>query len=362
MKRELNSNDDYSIASEKKRSRTMTGSVHESPWHQRSLRLACPFYVLSPDRFKSVKACSGLGFLEISRLKEHLYRCHSSRRILCARCRLSFDDEKDLDAHYKQPEACDVTRETSREVLAEGIDGAATCLLRSRKRTSAHTNDQKWYEIWGILFPHRPRPESPYMKPSSPSQYFKTKDIDDISQFLAVELPMVISKTMGQDGQIPVTYLCKFLPEILHNIMRHYLQISGSGHTLVEEAQSLDQHYGRLPATPASSSSDSECALLDVTKMMAPCEDSLQSITGASFCHSPQHMCEQKMIHGGFDKYDTGVPMAQGLELPWSLPWGDKPYDLILTDDLCYELPTISSTTLSTAGPPSSHTDQYTNL
>jgi hypothetical protein len=158
-------NCDSSKDARSKRAKTKDSTASHVAVQDRSIRWACPFYLASPSNFKSAKACAGPGFPEISRLKEHIYRCHS--RNTCQRCHTSFDDEAKLNSHILQPEACSLTQEVTPDPVTEGIDRAALGLLRSRKGMP-QDETAKWYQIWKIIFPDRQPPGSPCQFSSFP--------------------------------------------------------------------------------------------------------------------------------------------------------------------------------------------------
>lgn len=153
-----NDNCDSSKDAGSKRAKTRDVTASHLAFRGRAPRWACPFYLASPDHFKDSKACAGPGFPEISRLKEHIYRCHW--RKTCARCHASFDDEAELTLHFQQPEACSLTREVKPDPVTGTVDSATIGKLRSRKGMP-QDETQKWYQIWRIIFPGRPPPGSP---------------------------------------------------------------------------------------------------------------------------------------------------------------------------------------------------------
>jgi hypothetical protein len=83
--------------------------------------------------------------------REHIYRCHKlSPR--CGRCTEEFQLEEELEAHTRQPEPCRLNSEPDNDP-SRGINKAQEVQLRSRKRRSNQTEEDKWRDIYLILFP-----------------------------------------------------------------------------------------------------------------------------------------------------------------------------------------------------------------
>lgn len=126
------------------------------------LRLACPFYVRYPDNFNLAKSCTGLGFDTVSRLKEHIYRCHAqARTVTCPRCQTRFDDQKSMNTHLKELKMCKIVEKDRQDTVIEVVSDDAMRLLRSRKGSKHQSNEDRWYDIWNTLFPDDCMPQSP---------------------------------------------------------------------------------------------------------------------------------------------------------------------------------------------------------
>ncbi|KAK8096609.1 hypothetical protein PG999_012553 [Apiospora kogelbergensis] len=98
--------------------------------------------------------------MEIPRLKEHIYRCHYQTS--CDRCLETFKQDKDLVAHRRQAKPCQRKDNSSRDPVIQGIGQDTMSMLKSRKRSSCKTAEEKWFEIWDILFPGVASPGTPY--------------------------------------------------------------------------------------------------------------------------------------------------------------------------------------------------------
>lgn len=120
---------------------------------------ACPLYAAFPHRYTRDTLCASRGWVEIPRLKEHIYRCHYQTS--CERCLETFKQEKDLVAHRRQSTSCPRKDNSCRDPVAQGIGQDKMSMLKSRKRSSCQTPEDKWGEIWNILFPGVKPPETP---------------------------------------------------------------------------------------------------------------------------------------------------------------------------------------------------------
>ncbi|KAH7343059.1 hypothetical protein BKA65DRAFT_552670 [Rhexocercosporidium sp. MPI-PUGE-AT-0058] len=140
-------------------------------------RLACPFHKFNPSKYciqhgstenskrTSYRSCSGPGFKNIQRLKEHLKRTHYP--VQCNRCWQIFPGSDRalsvlaLESHRQLPDFC-----TLREPkLKEGISDAQWAKLDKKKsvrKDQATHRVEKYWEIWDILFPGVPRPSNPW--------------------------------------------------------------------------------------------------------------------------------------------------------------------------------------------------------
>ncbi|KAK4183719.1 hypothetical protein QBC35DRAFT_442830 [Podospora australis] len=150
---------------------TPLGSVREP-------LLACLFHKRDPIKYNAhgemgvgkrpkYRSCSGPGFKSIQRLKEHLKRNHSP--VQCERCKMTFTPTKGgdraeclnkLNDHRKSKEGCPLNDAS----LKEGVDDVQWAMLdrQSRRKNQELHRVEKWFEIWDVLFPDVPRPESPW--------------------------------------------------------------------------------------------------------------------------------------------------------------------------------------------------------
>jgi uncharacterized Zn finger protein (UPF0148 family) len=82
--------------------------------------------------------------------REHLYRCHA-RPVSCPRCGKIFDTDQEKDEHV----AAEVRCESRTQVApVEGFNSTQEKLLRNRKKKQKEmTEEEKWIEVYLILFP-----------------------------------------------------------------------------------------------------------------------------------------------------------------------------------------------------------------
>jgi hypothetical protein len=121
----------------------------EVPPATQSRRFACPFFKRRPAEYMQKKSCPGPGWDNVHRMKEHLYRSHE---ILwqCERCGEVLENEADLRRHQKSETPCQVRS----FVPAGGMTLERRDQLRSRKRAAGwKTEEEKWLDIYSILFP-----------------------------------------------------------------------------------------------------------------------------------------------------------------------------------------------------------------
>jgi hypothetical protein len=140
---------------------TGDGGAHSSSCTG-SRTLACPYYKSFPTQFTRCLFRNQL--TSTSFVLQHLNRCHM-RPIQCPICNQSFDKANERDQHLRQqtcrPEAGPIQGSLADNGW-EGIDAHQLALLRGRPKRGL-TEAERWYAIWNVLFPHTPRPDSPYI-------------------------------------------------------------------------------------------------------------------------------------------------------------------------------------------------------
>ena len=97
------------------------------------------FYRLSRKRFTQAK----------SLYREHLYRKHYSK-FQCLRCKASVASRTELEDHAESPTSC----QPRKRHLKDGFTVPVYNKLHNKKKAfPGQTQDDKWKEIYELLFP-----------------------------------------------------------------------------------------------------------------------------------------------------------------------------------------------------------------
>ncbi|KAH7317054.1 hypothetical protein B0I35DRAFT_434466 [Stachybotrys elegans] len=116
-------------------------------------RFACPYHKRDPDKYGSRRVCSGPGFTETSRLKEHIFRNHQLHA--CNRCGDTFPNETRLREHHRRDTPC-VTRDNASldpdPIL--GFNKLQEAELRRRRPVGELrlSGEERWNQMYRILF------------------------------------------------------------------------------------------------------------------------------------------------------------------------------------------------------------------
>ncbi|KAI1156454.1 hypothetical protein F4825DRAFT_404087 [Nemania diffusa] len=132
------------------------------------------------------KSCMPPGYTSISRLKEHLNRCHTQPKNQCNRCHETFKSADGLAAHQRSQVTCNVSHARSPPGIMTTDQWDA---VRSRKQSNMST-EEKWKSIYRILFPDDSYVPSPY-KDERCSTCINTADsrlLDEVEQHLLREI------------------------------------------------------------------------------------------------------------------------------------------------------------------------------
>ena len=113
---------------------------------------ACPYYRHDP---RSHAGCVMMRISRIPDLVTHLRRKHV-QPLHCRRCSREFSDLEELAIHLRAG-GC-LAREF---VIPEGMTGDQLHQL-SKRRVKGQSDEQKWMDIWSILFPGTPPRSSPF--------------------------------------------------------------------------------------------------------------------------------------------------------------------------------------------------------
>lgn len=126
------------------------------------------------------------GFEDISRVKQHLRRCHLTH--ICERCGSQFAQQDDLTGHHRQRESCNlIAKEDQEEPL--GITSQQLILLNRRCDAKMDKKEQ-WAAVWRIVFPHYRGPKpSPYVD--------GCEKVDAVFQFAYAKGPSIAKNIPG---------------------------------------------------------------------------------------------------------------------------------------------------------------------
>ena len=89
-------------------------------------------------------------------LREHIYRVHT-KELVCGRCAEQFKNKGELDAHWRAKDVCEIKNSDPGDYISD----AQKEKIRSRPKKDKSTNEQKWTEIYKIIFPDTPEDSIP---------------------------------------------------------------------------------------------------------------------------------------------------------------------------------------------------------
>ncbi|KAF2493129.1 hypothetical protein BU16DRAFT_563306 [Lophium mytilinum] len=187
-------------------------------------RLACPYFKHNPSKYRDITPCRGPGWTELSRLKEHIYRCHSLPP-RCTRCCQIFKSESDVTAHSRLPEGCEVRDGEP----PEGIDGCQIQKLRSKKRGQfSNTREDRWSYVYSVLFPNMAIP-SPYYDyeedfGQKPTDSLVSARLARYDAFLKRHLPNIVRQELQTEMEKELSVIDENLTNKLPNIVESCLE------------------------------------------------------------------------------------------------------------------------------------------
>ncbi|OHE91173.1 hypothetical protein CORC01_13515 [Colletotrichum orchidophilum] len=129
-------------------------------------------------------------YLKYDSSREHLHRTHRQKPN-CPRCRSIFETETEVGQHLKGQTLCKVVQG---EGLVEGFDAVQEKLLKSKKRRKGvETEEDKWREIFRILFPDHKYMPDPFFKTSVDDQHATAQpsknEQDDVESIFTGDIP-----------------------------------------------------------------------------------------------------------------------------------------------------------------------------
>ena len=208
------------------RSRTMEPLSRGDSGSTATKFFACPYFKHNPLKFSArntteilYRSCATAVLRNTASIKQHLYRVHKLPDYYCARCLRPFAKASDLDSHVYSC-SCDTATFNPEGKMTQDQ------YHKVKKRKTFPEQQNGWYEIFDILFPHMPRPASPYVE--------DTKDQESVNHFVN------LFQSLGPD-----------LTQQLYNAVAHDNPSEASnptlpaatGHILNEAYDTFIRHY-----------------------------------------------------------------------------------------------------------------------
>ncbi|RYP40815.1 hypothetical protein DL767_001461 [Monosporascus sp. MG133] len=123
-------------------------------------KLACPFFKRDRHRPHLSRSCMGSSWDTVSRVKEHLYRCHMQPKHQCNRCLHCFGSAAELVDHQRSDEPCERRDALPSETITD--DQHTQLKSRAGKKLTDATEEGKWRSMYRIVFPDDEVIPSPY--------------------------------------------------------------------------------------------------------------------------------------------------------------------------------------------------------
>ncbi|KAL6919777.1 hypothetical protein ACHAP8_008456 [Fusarium lateritium] len=147
-------------------------------------RFACPYHQYDPARFGSERTCCGPGWINISRVKEHLERKHALPPHQCLRCLRRFGEAEALKKHQREKKPCPVKESDGfKRDLSDGYDEEQAKKLKGRPRMPPTTKWREWYSILFKVKPDSPEIPSPYYDSSRPGAKTPCIKLDEVEHW-----------------------------------------------------------------------------------------------------------------------------------------------------------------------------------
>ncbi|KAI0097209.1 hypothetical protein GGR51DRAFT_485706 [Nemania sp. FL0031] len=209
--------------------------------------LACPFYKRDPWKFDH---CLSYKLSKMSYVKQHLLRYHDAPHCNCSIYQQPVNNEAEQDCHNRtqycqqsQYTLCVMTAEQKRDIQS----------ATGRKITC----EDKWYQIWSILFPGAKRPDSPFVK----GHYF-AEVISSIQAFYHGSRSHIVEETFRRERNDGHTYheaFGKFLRKVEYEAVTHSSQ-PGSPFYFGDStgAEGADRLIARNPSMKSLSTDNKE--------------------------------------------------------------------------------------------------------
>ncbi|KAM0199897.1 hypothetical protein ACHAPI_002995 [Fusarium lateritium] len=197
-------------------------------------RYVCPFFKHNRERYQTSqwKSCCWPGWVSTHRVKEHLYRRHMLPKFRCNRCRQDLKSSARLNEHQRADIIC---QRQSEEAEEEGIDEETEKLLRARKRKNGKARqvgeEEKWVEIYKILFPHDDPVPSPYpelcpVQPNQEGEHLGANVLNSFENFARREFSRRMRPRVESlvDGILEETLTSQTITDVANNVLQGIME------------------------------------------------------------------------------------------------------------------------------------------
>ncbi|KAG5749575.1 hypothetical protein H9Q70_007781 [Fusarium xylarioides] len=230
-------------------------------------RYVCPFFKHNREKYKTSqwKSCCWPGWTSVYRVKEHLYRRHMLPKFRCNRCRQDLKSAFNLNEHQRADTVC---QRQSEEPEEEGIDEEQERLLRVRKRKNGKApqvaEEEKWVEMYKILFPHDDPIPSPYpelcpLQPEQGVEHPGANVLDSFEDYARREFSRRMRPRIESlvDGIFEQTLTSQTITDVANNVLSGIMESfreSQSQETCQPESQNLPSRSPSPHGLPVESS------------------------------------------------------------------------------------------------------------
>ncbi|KAF5538217.1 hypothetical protein FMEXI_9513 [Fusarium mexicanum] len=232
-------------------------------------RYVCPFFKHNREKYKTSqwKSCCWPGWTSVHRVKEHLYRRHMLPKFRCNRCRQDLKSAFNLNEHQRADTIC---QRQSEEPEEEGIDEEQERLLRIRKRKNGKApqvaEEEKWVEMYKILFPHDDPIPSPYpelcpLQPEQDIEHPGATVLDSFEEYARREFSRRMRPRIESlvDGIFEQTLTSQTITDVANNVLSGIMESfresqSQSQETRQPESQNSPSRIPSPHGLPAESS------------------------------------------------------------------------------------------------------------
>lgn len=237
-------------------------------------KFACPYYKHDPRAHVKHRSCAGPGWTSLHRLKEHLYRAHRLPKHICPRCNAPFEDSKDLSGHLRAEILC---AKLDLVPALQGIDDEIESKLKVRKKQCpGMTDEQRWGEIYMILFP-KANPNAiptPYYDSNDALRFSKSvEEWKKIKKRMQKDLPNIVQKKVEKSFEKVEVEVLDGLADIVRNCVYEIFKDSDRSPSSTPAATPR-AHTPSVPTAreqPASTTDEiKDNSLLDLSYFLEP--------------------------------------------------------------------------------------------